>query len=62
MTAAIVIRATHATANALTITANFAYVGLQFPESMAKVFVSIVLSKENEEEVEEGTERKGGGT
>ena len=38
---AIMIRATHATANALSSTANFAYIGLEFPNAMAKVFVSI---------------------
>ncbi|KAK8382432.1 hypothetical protein O3P69_015397 [Scylla paramamosain] len=35
---AILVRVAHATANALSSTANFAYIGLEFPNEMAKVF------------------------
>ncbi|XP_050688452.1 MFS-type transporter SLC18B1-like isoform X2 [Eriocheir sinensis] len=38
VTTAIMIRAAHATANALTITSIFAFIGMEFPESMAQVF------------------------
>ena len=38
---AILVRVAHATANALASTANFAYIGLEFPNEMAKVFVSV---------------------
>lgn len=43
----IVIRVIHAAGNAGTITSTFTYTAVEFPNSVAKIFVSLILKATN---------------